>query len=262
MAAGATAAILVAGVAFGVVGMARLVDPPSPTTTVTGADGEQVVLDWRDYPADPSVDPDDVLAAPRAEDVVDVGSAELAAMRRAFEPVAPGLAWSTPDAPDVLVTDVGGNGYGGASLHQVYNSQSVEGVGLDADADWHALGAAVDAELAALGYGPIAWDFDREPYPYETQEQRDEQMVAEFGSLDPDEMWQWSGMAERDSMWVWVTIWDERRPTTPDGAWPESESGVSLFVGGTVVSHDDEQAYVDGVARFDGLMRPEATGSD
>ncbi len=264
LAIGGVAAIVVAGLATGAVMLERLVDPPSPTTTVAADDGSQVVLDWADYPADASQDPASVLAAPRAEEVEAVGDAELVALAAAVEPVAPELEWSlvpTGNADDVLPTG-GGNGYGGPTLHRVYNSPTNLGDGLAADADWSAMAAALGAELADLGYGPIVWDHEREPYDYETEADRDEQVVAQFGSLDPDAMWMWAGMAERDSMWVWVSIWDVRRDTAPEGAWTETDSGVSLFIGGTVISQDDERAYETGVAPFEGIMLPASTHSD
>lgn len=155
----------------------------------------------------------------------------------------------------------GGNDYGGSTLHWVYNSDTNEGTGLAADADWRVIAAALETELVDLGYGAIAWDFAREPYPHETQAERDADVRSVHGSLDPEAMWVWSGLAEHGSMWVWVTIWDERRPSAPAESMGAGESGVSLFVGGTIIAAGDEQAYVDGVAPFDGLARPEATHS-
>lgn len=264
LAAGGVAAIVVAGLATGGVLLARMVDPPSPTTTVTADDGSQVVLDWADYPADSYEDPEDVLAAPRAEDVERVGEEQLLALQSATEPVAPGLAWALDQPDDVTFEPfpVGGNGYGGPSLHQVYNSPTNLGDGLADDADWSAIVGAVEARLAELGYGELEWEFDRLPYAYETVAERDAQVVEQFGSLDPAEMWMWSGTARQGSMWVWVSIWDERREGAPTEPWQGAESGVSLFIGGTVVSERDEEAYANGVAPFEGLSRPTSTHSD
>lgn len=264
IAIGGVAAIVIAGVATGGVLLARMVDPPSPTTTVTADDGQEVVLDWADYPADPYEDPQDVLAAPRAEDVERVGEEQLLALQAATQPVAPELAWAL-DLPDDVTFDsfpVGGNGYGGPSLHQVYNSPSNLGDGLAEDADWSTIVAAVEVRLAELGYGELEWEFDRQPYAHETAAERDAQVVEQFGSLDPAEMWMWSGIARQGSMSVWVSIWDQRREGAPTEPWQEAESGVSLFVAGTVVSEQDEEAYANGVAPFEGLSRPTSTHSD
>lgn len=255
--------VVALGATAGVVAVARVLDPPSPTTAVTTADGD-IVVDWADYPADSQLDPADVLTAPRAGDVADVGTETLSALRGAVEQTAPDLDWTTDAAEDAghgVLFPVSGNGYGGDSLHLSYNSPTVTGVGLDADADWHSVTAAVDAELDALGYTPVLWDFNREPYDWQTTAEQEAEIVDQFGSLDPDEMWSWSGMATNGSMWAWVTVWDTRRGA-PEDAWPETQSGISLFVGGTVVAADDERAYADGVAPFEGLTRPEPTHSD
>lgn len=263
IAAVGVAAIVVAGLTTGGVLLARLVDPLSPTTTVTADDGTEVVLDWADYPGAPETDPDDVLAAPRAEEVEAVAAQELDALEASTASAAPELAWVLEPNPNGFeLFPSGGNGYGGDSLHQVLNSGTNTGTGLREDRDWHLMATEIDAGLAALGYGPVAWDFEREPFPGETQAQRDADVAAMSGSLDPDEMWIWMGTATRGSMWASVSIWDERRDTAPAESWGLGESGVSFFLGGTVISEDDEQAYRDGVAPFEGLSRPATTHSD
>lgn len=261
--AGAMAIQLAVGAALVGVTAVHILAPPSPVTTVTDDDGREVVLDWADYPADPWLDPEDVLAAPRAEEVAEAGEAELAALCAAVDPAAPGLDWESDDTGtgELLDRDAGGNGYGGRSLHRVYNSPGFVSDGLAAGADWTAVADALDAELATLGYDPIVWDFDRELYDHQTRAERDAEIVDQFGSLDPERMWMWSGFAERGSMWMAVTIWDERRGA-PEDAWPETRSGISLFIGGTVVAATDEDAYAAGVAPFEGLRRPEPTRSD
>ena len=252
-------AIVVVGAVSAVVAVARMVDPPSPTTTVVGEDGQEVVLDWADYPAHAYLDdPQDVLDAPRAEEVDAVGEAELDALEAAVAPVAPGLDWTLDeDAGETVFPPSGGNGYGGPSLHAGYNSPSDVSSGLDEAADWHAIAAALDAELAALGYEPIAWYHDRQPYVGESSSERDADVEAQSGSLDVDEMWRWSGTTMRGAMWISIDLWDLRRDTAPEDAWPETESGITLQVGGTVLLEDDEQAYVEGIAPFAGLPRPE-----
>ncbi|MFC7432091.1 MULTISPECIES: hypothetical protein [unclassified Agrococcus] len=264
VAAMGVAAIVVAALVTGGVMVGRLVDPPSPTTTVVADDGSEIVLDWADLPADGWTDPADVLAAPRADDVERVGEQQLLSLQAAVDPVAPGLRWGFEPQGGATFEPmpVGGNGYGGTSLHQVYNSPTRTGAGLAADADWLVVADALEAHLAELGYGAIEWEHDREPFPHESEAERDQEVVRQFGSLDPDEMWMWSGTATAGSMWAWVSIWDERRDTAPSEPWQSSPSGVSLFLGGTVVAEADEQAYAEGVAPFEGLARPEPSHSD
>lgn len=260
---GAAITQLAVGVAIVAITATYWLAPPSPVARITTDDGTETVLNWADYPGDPSLDPDDVLAAPRAEDVSDVGDTELAALRSAADTAAPDLTWESDDTgteDSLLNMTVGGNGYGGQSLHRIYNSPNLLSDGLTEDANWAGIGAALDDELIALGYDTITWDFERPPYDYQTRADRDAEILDQFGSLDPERMWSWTGIAERDSMWVSVTIWDDRRGA-PEAYW-STESGISLSVGGTVVAASDEDTYEAGVAPFAGLPRPKSTRSD
>jgi hypothetical protein len=245
-----TAAVcLVAAVVAGAV----LLRTPSPTVTVTDASGHERTLSWADYPADAYVEPAEVLGAPRAEDVDAVGQALLADLARAIDPALPAAAWQRGAEGGVYPHD--GNGYGGRTLHQTYNSTSLSVD--EAPDDWPALVAVIEAELAAQGYGPLAWEHDREPYPHETPAERDAEVVATHGSLDPAEMWQWWGTAHDGTMWVTVSLHDIDRGATGPADRDRPPQQVSLFVGGTVVSTADEQAYREGVAPFEGLERPQ-----
>ncbi|WP_306231444.1 hypothetical protein [Agrococcus beijingensis] len=250
-----TAAVcLVAAVVTG----ALLLRTPPPSITVTDASGHERTIPWSDYPADPWIEPADVLAAPRAEEVEAVGPVLLAELTRAIDAQLPGLEWRSGAIGDTYRQY--GNGYGGETLHQTYNS---EGLSVDqVPADWPALVAALDAELAEQGYGPIEWEHDREPWPHETTAERDADVAATHGSLDPAEMWSWWGTAFDGSMWVSVSLHDIDRgptgPADPSGLPPQQ---LSLFVGGTVIAAADEQAYRDGVAPFEGFERPDETHS-
>lgn len=247
----------------GVVGVVSLLNPPSPTTVITSDDGSEITLDWRDYPAfaDPSLDPQDVLDAPRAEEVTVVVDDQIESVSSGLAPVLPGVEWDTPEADGEVLFPAEGNGYGGESLHLGYNVTASTTGTLPVDHDWNALTDALAGELSALGYADIVWDVDRGPYQGQSRSEYEDEIVSQHGSLDPDEMWMWSGMAQKGSLWVMITIWDERRGA-PDDAWPEETTGLDLLFGGTVISQDDEAAYAGGVSPFEGLARPEATSSD
>lgn len=250
----ATAIAMLATTATG----CALLDPPSPTTTVTDAEGQEVTLSWADYPSDGSTDPVEVLAAPRAEQVDAVGEALLAELQRAVDAELPGLDWQRETEGGVHVQD--GNGYGGATLLRTYNSADVSAA--DAPADWPALAAAIDAELAEQGYDAIEWEFDREPFGHETPAERDAAVVEQFGSLDPARMWHWSGSARNGAMWVSVLLQDvDRGVGSPADSAASSPQLLHFMVGGTVLATADERAYRDGIAPFDGLEPPEATHS-
>lgn len=260
---GAAMTQLAVGMAIVAITASYWLAPPSPVARITADDGTEMVLDWADYPGDPSLDPDDVLAAPRAEEVADVGDTELFTLQSAADTAVPDLAWDsdgTGTEDSVLNTTVGGNGYGGRSLHRIYNSPNLLSDDLPADADWAGLGAALNEELLALGYDTITWDFERPPADHQTDADRDAEILDQFGSLDPERMWNWTGITERGSMWVSVTIWDDRRGA-PEAYWPTA-SGISLSVGGTVVAASDEDTYEAGIAPFSGLPRPKSTRSD
>lgn len=235
-----------------------LLSAPSPTATVTDSSGREVTLSWADYPGEAYVEPADVLAAPRAEDVEAVAEAQLADLRAAVDAHVPGLPWGR--ALEGGVYEHEGNGYGGPTAHRTLNSTEL--LSTEVPEDWPALVAVIETELAEHGYGPIEWDFEREPWSHETPAERDAEIVAAFGSLDPERMWQWVGTARDGAMWVTVALVDvERGVGAPADAEPGSPQRLGFMVGGTVIAAADEQAYRDGVAPFADLERPEPTDS-
>ncbi len=236
-----------------------LLQPPSPTTTVTDASGHEVTLSWADFRGEPFVAPADVLAAPRTVEIEGVGDALLDDLQRAVDRHTPGLEWHTGTEGGVFEHD--GNGYGGETLHSTYNSS--ERSTTEVPDDWPALTATLDAELAVQGFGPIAWEFDRQPHAHQTAAERDAEIVEMHGSLDPDEMWTWVGAAHDGTVWVSVVLADvDRGVGAPDPTEQRSPQTLSLIVGGTVIAAADERAYRDGTAPFDGLERPATTHSD
>lgn len=235
-----------------------LLSTPSPTTTVTDASGREVTLSWADYPGDPYVEPAEVLAAPRAEHAEAVAEAQLTELRAAIDAHAPGLAWERALEGGVYPHD--GNGYGGPTAHRTLNATELHAA--DVPDDWPALVTVIEAELAELGYGPIEWEFEREPFEHETPAERDAAVVEGFGALEPERMWQWLGTAHDGAMWVTVMLVDvDRGVGAPPDAEPGSPERLGLMVGGTVIAAADEQAYRDGVAPFEGLEHPEPTES-
>ncbi|MCH1884020.1 hypothetical protein [Agrococcus sp. ARC_14] len=246
------------GLLAAVVTGCALMSPAPPTTTVSDEDGQESSLSWADYPGEGAVEPADVLAAPRAEQVEAVAEEQLAALQAGLEPAVPGLVWSR--GLEGGVYPHGENGYGGATLHQTLNSSEL--LTAEAPDDWPALVAVIEATLAEHGYGPIEWDFDREPWGHETPAERDAEVIATNGSLDRAQMWQWIGTANAGSMWVTVMLADvDRGVGAPADAEQSPPQLVAFMVGGTVIAEADEQAYRDGVAPFEGLERPEPTHS-
>ncbi|GAA1422603.1 hypothetical protein [Agrococcus citreus] len=236
-----------------------LLQPASPTTTVTDASGHETTLSWADFPGEQHHEPADVLAAPRSEQVERFGDELLDELQRSVDDVAPGLAWET--GAEGGVSEHGGNGYGGPSLHRTYNSPDVSTA--EVPDDWDALTAALDAELAQHGFEAIIWDFEREPFAHQTAAEHDAEVVEVHGSLDPAEMWRWLGSASDGAMWVSVILVDvDRGVGAPPDVDRQSPQLLALMVGATVIDAADEAAYRDGTAPFEGLERPEATHSD
>lgn len=255
---------LTACLVAGTVGLVTLINPPSPTTRVTTADGSEITLDWRDFPAssDPFLDPQEVLDGPRVEDVADVVDEQIAALSASLAPLTPGVEWvelNPDDEPTFYPSD--GNGYGGESMHQTFYVSMTSVGELPADSEWSTLTDALDAELVHLGYGEVTWEFERAMYPGQTEAQHERDMIDQFGAIDPDEMWLWSGVADGGCLWASVLLWDKRRGA-PEDVWMEETSGMEVSLGGSVISRDDEAAYAEAVAPFDGLTRPDSTTSE
>lgn len=245
---------LLAAVATG----CALLSPAPPAATVTDANGQQETLSWADYPGDGEAQPEDVLAAPRAEEVEAVAEALLVDLQAAVDAHEPGLTWSPGIEGGVYPHE--GNGYGGESMHQTLNSAEL--LTTEVPDDWPATVTAIETALAEHGYGPVQWDFDREPWGDETEADRDAAVREQSGSLDPAQMWQWMGNANNGSMWVTVILADvDRGVGAPEDADRTVPRLLAFMVGGTVIATADEQAYRDGVAPFEGLERPEPTRS-
>lgn len=247
-----------AGLVAALVVSCSLLDPAPPTETVVDERGQESALSWADYPGEGTIEPEDVLAAPRAEEVEAHAERVLADLQAAVDAQVPGLAWSRGLEGGIYPHE--GNGYGGTTLHRTLNSAEV--MTAEVPDDWSATVAAIEAALAEHGYGPVQWDFEREPYPHETPAERDAEIRAANGSLDPAQMWQWMGDARDGSMWVTVMLADvDRGVGAPADAAQRTPRLLGFMVGGTVIAAGDEQAYRDGVAPFEGLERPDPTHS-
>ncbi|MGA7149705.1 MAG: LppA family lipoprotein [Microbacterium sp.] len=218
-----------------------------PTTTYTDASGETVTVDWSDYPADPYTDIDDVLALPTAEEVDQRWAAVRAAVIAAIESELAGefgdLEWRSRG--DDGWHPYGGNGYGGQTMLEVYNSAGWEAeVSLPEEA-WPRVIDAAERELASWGIdgaGDLA------------------------GPGDPDTSeWLLVGDFFQHGEFMSVSVQDARED---EQALKDAEqydhliSGITLFYGIQTISREDEDAFIRAAAPFEGLTRPEPTHSD
>ncbi|GAA3622385.1 hypothetical protein GCM10022200_00640 [Microbacterium awajiense] len=215
----------------------------SPTTTYTDASGQEVTVDWSDYPAHAGIDADAVLEAPVAEDVEArweiIRAAVVDAIDVALDGALDDASWS--ERGDGGWTDEIGNGYGGQSMLSTYNSGSWEAEIVLPREDWDRVIAAAQAELAEWGITGVG------PEPTEVPEWLDYgdffegpefvSVAVQDASLDADAH---SGALERG----WLV------------------SGISLFYGIQTISEADRAAFTAAAAPFAGLERPEPTSSD
>ncbi len=215
----------------------------SPTTTYTDASGEEVTVDWRDYPAHAGIDADAVLAAPVAEDVEarweQIRVAVVDAIDAELDGALDAASWS--ERGEGGWNDQVGNGYGGESMLSTYNSGSWEAEIVLPREDWDRVIAAAGAELAEWGITGVG------PEPTEVPEWLDfgdffegpefVSVAVQDASLDADAH---SGALERG----WLV------------------SGISLFYGIQTIAEADRDAFTAAAAPFAGLERPEPTSSD
>ncbi|MCU1437245.1 MAG: hypothetical protein JWP66_332 [Naasia sp.] len=230
-----------------------------PTTTYTAANGASVTVDWREYPGHADQDPDQVLQAPVAEEVAERAENVLGAIERRLAEEF-GFDWEDGPGESVLVR-TGGNGYGGDSLYVVYNSTTRESLTVPDFADWNRVLEIVDAVAPAYGFEPVRLDsvsVTGEEYGV-GPEQKDEKGA-----------WQWNGVALAPGQWLSVGVVDVERDASGEAAEEMAGSvehgwnprSVSLSYGATTLHHRDRASFLERLAPFQGLPRPEPTTSD
>ena len=220
----------------------------SPTTTYRNAEGVETTVHWRDYPADAYTDTGDVLALPSVEEVADRWSEVREAVAGAIEAElgaqAGDLEWRTHG--DDGWFPYGGNGYGGESMLQVYNSASWEAEVEVPPGAWKDVLEAAERELAE-------WGIRAAPA-----------VPREEGDPDPSH-WMQSVDLFQNGEFMTVTVQDARRD---EAALADAEengwivSGISLFYGIQTISDTDRAEFERRAAPFQGLARPEASHSD
>ncbi|MDO5752540.1 hypothetical protein [Arthrobacter sp.] len=110
----AVAALSVAGVLASSSGCAA-----GPTSTYTNAVGQEVTVNWRDYPLHAYTMPDEVLAAPVQEDAEEISAAILSELKTALGREYD-LEWNARGEQGWYPSS--GNGYGGDAMTTTWNS--------------------------------------------------------------------------------------------------------------------------------------------
>lgn len=221
----------------------------SPTTTYTDAAGEQVTVNWRDYPADAYTDAADVLALPAVEDVDArwraIRADLVTAIEAEFAGELPALRWAARGDDGWYPYE--GNGYGGDSMLRVYNSASWEADVIIPRDEWPRVSAAATAALAKWG-------------------------IAPSDSSDPDDpaardLARWLHYTDyfAGGEFLTVSVLDatlDHEALADTKEYGHQIAGISLFYGIQTISRGERDEFTAAAEPFEGLTRPEATHSD
>ena len=226
----------------------------SPTSTYRTDTGQEVTVDWADYPGHAGMETDAVLRSPSAEEVEEFSALVLGDIEQRLTTEF-GVEWADgPDGEGDRFHPFEGNGYGGASSYVTFNSTTRETRGIPTEAgDWDGILEIARAALSDHGFGAL-----------------EAEHVEPAASDDLDRTWQWSGSAQLDAQWVFVTLIDVDRDPSGDArgqmegaieyGW-EARS-ISIAYGATTISEASREEFTAAAEPFEGLERPEATSSD
>ncbi|ALE93224.1 hypothetical protein AOC05_14300 [Arthrobacter alpinus] len=210
----------------------------SPRTSYTTASGEEVAVDWKDFPAPSGNEPDQLLRAPVAEDIESVSAGILtditAALTQEF-----GLAWATSGESSWHAG--AGNGYGGVAMSTTYNSVSWASGTVPPSAEWARVVEIVNGFASARGLDKTG--------------------------LESPETFVWFGTAYGDTQWVSVEIHDAALAPAGKAASNYAQikqppAAIFLSYGATALPRNDRPAFIKDLEPFAGLERPESTTSD
>lgn len=218
----------------------------SPTTQHVSESGHKVTVEWRDYPAYAGTDADLVLAGPTVEETPMHAPALLDEVMRelstAFEDETGQLTWQQNG--DDGWFPMSGNGYGGDSMLQTYNSPTWEAGAVIARDRWQEL-----VDVAAR----VAADFGLET-------RRKDEFEPGF-----DRWLHSEALLRGDVEWLTVSVQDA---SLDAAALHEAEehgwlvAGISISYGISTISDEHRAAFEQRTVPFRGLDMPEATHSD
>ncbi|WP_264670318.1 hypothetical protein [Arthrobacter sp. VKM Ac-2550] len=233
----------------------------SPTTTYQ-AGGQEITVDWAEYPGHAYTAAEDVLQAPPAEELEAVSGKLLGEIEARLTDEF-GHAWEDgPDDGESFFPQEG-NGYGGDSLYVSFNSVPRESLAVPEDPqDWQRAVDIVSEVTESYGLGKLELG-NLEPALAEETAER-------LGSTELQHQWQWFGDAYGQSQWVSLTLTDVERD--PTGEAVEEMKGsieygwnprsITISYGATTVRNEDREQFLAALEPFEGLDRPEATTSD
>ncbi|MEO6530007.1 MAG: hypothetical protein ABI563_19375 [Specibacter sp.] len=234
-----------------------------PTTTYTNGAGQEVTVNWKDYPLHAYSLPGDLRQAPVKEEGGVVSARILGQIRAALTKEFD-FAWESTGEPG-WQPDLG-NGYGGQAMTTTYNSVEWSSTTSPAStAQWQKIVRVISRITTAHGLGPVTLTHDKDTFKNDAEWQKD--LVEQYGTADPQKLWWWDGTAYSGSQWLSVYLVNVDRDTTGRAAKEHQEShfpahSVSISYGVTTVRSADLAAFEKALEPFMGLTPPEPTTSD
>ncbi|MHA7304458.1 hypothetical protein ACX80E_04305 [Arthrobacter sp. TMN-49] len=234
-----------------------------PTTTYPNGAGQDVTVNWRDYPLSAGSLPDDLALTPVSEDAEAISAGLLGEIKTALT-AEYGMAWESAGEAGWFPTT--GNGYGGETMTTSYNSHEWRSTTLPAaTTEWKKIMGTISGLTAARGLGPVKLTQDSGFFNNDPAWQK--KLVEKYGTADPQQLYWWNGTAYSGSQWLAVTMVNVDRDTTGRAATEYQElklpaRSISISYGVATVARDDLPALKQALEPFMGLTPPEATTSD
>lgn len=236
---------------------------PLPSTTYTNASGQQVTVNWRDFPGPAGVDPHAILAAPVKEDAEAAGAQLLLNIKTALSQEF-GVAWDSWGEPSWHAPN--GNGFGGKTTSTTYNSvRWFSDTAPATTADWDRIVEIINGYSQAQGLGKVVLEHKRGYYRQIPSSDKD--LLERFGTTDRREAYVWFGNAYGSSQWLSVEIHHAGRDPRGKAATEYQDlkqpaASISLDYGVTTLPRDDVAAFKKALEPFAGLEQPAATTSN
>ncbi|MGZ0712393.1 hypothetical protein ACWPKO_29055 (plasmid) [Coraliomargarita sp. W4R53] len=250
-------------------GCGVLWNEPSPTTTYQSADGEDVVVNWVDYPAEAGVDAAEIVKAPDRDEIEPLVRELMADLRAAIDEAAEvSLASVAPEQEwfaDANWHTSSGNGYGGESMLVTLNCCDLQTDTAPPAQRWDAVLAAASNVTEQHGLGPIVLDHDSAAMRAEPAWLAEHE--EQYCNGTSDDCWAWFGSAIGNGQWIWLSVMDGTRDATGQAAqdadsFDDPIASVGVSYGATVIDSDRRAEFERALKPFVGLELPEPTASD
>lgn len=231
--------VLAAGMLVTMTGCVGVWPFNSPKTTYVNDAGDEVTVDWRDFPGTVGIEIEQVFDAPSVEQTAAREREALAAVQEALEQFVeePG-SWESVGEGGWFTN--GDNGYYGTSMLQTYNSPSWQFEVTIPVSSWDSVLDAAEEALAELG---MTHRYD-----------------DEFDSTVSD--WLRSATFSAGPEFLSISVEDAALdPQALGEAQGEDRmiAGITLFYGTSTIAEGERAEFEQRVAPYLGLEMPEAT---